>query len=196
MKKEEILQAAILQYANHGYQGATMKRIADEVGIKPASIYFFYENKERLFVAAFQQILENHHHAMKKVLAENIEKPVEQIFSAMLQGIVDHHTSNMAETSAYLSLVTAPVPEIKSHIQNYLINFNNWMMDALESAVYKDYPSIVPEDVDRIIKQYVLLGNGIFWGINIYESVYLKEQVQLAEQIFQSLFHQLNRQYN
>ena len=196
VKKEEILQAAILQYANHGYQGATMKRIADEVGIKPASIYFFYENKEKLFIAAFQHILENHHHAMKKVLAENLEKPVAQIFPAMLQGIVDHHTSNMAETSAYISLVTAPVPEIKNHIQSYLISFNEWMMDSLENAVCKDYPAIEPADVDQIIKQYVLLGNGIFWGINLYDAAYLKEQVELAEQIFHSLFHQLDRQYN
>lgn len=196
MKKEEILQAAILQYANHGYQGATMKRIADEVGIKPASIYFFYENKEKLFIAAFQHILENHHRAMKKVLAENIERPVAQIFPAMLQGIVDHHTSNMAETSAYISLVTAPVPEIKNHIQSYLISFNEWMMDSLENAVCKDYPAIEPADVDRIIKQYVLLGNGIFWGINLYDAAYLNEQVHLAEQIFHSLFHQLDRQYN
>lgn len=196
MKKEEILQAAILQYANHGYQGATMKRIADEVGIKPASIYFFYENKEKLFIAAFQHILENHHHAMKKVLAENLEKPVAQIFPAMLQGIVDHHTSNMAETSAYISLVTAPVPEIKNHIQSYLISFNEWMMDSLENAVCKDYPAIEPADVDQIIKQYVLLGNGIFWGINLYDAAYLKEQVELAEQIFHTLFYQLDKQYN
>lgn len=173
-----------------------MKRIADEVGIKPASIYFFYENKEQLFIAAFQQILENHHEAMKKTLAENIDKPVEKIFPAMLQGIVDHHTSNMAETSAYLSLVTAPVPEIKNHIQSYLTGFNDWMADVLESALYKNYPSISLEDVNRIIKQYVLLGNGIFWGINIYNADYLAEQVQLAEQIFESLFQQLNKQYS
>src|SRR5690606_34556690 len=133
---------------------------------------------------------------MKKVLAENLEKPVAQIFPAMLQGIVDHHTSNMAETSAYISLVTAPVPEIKNHIQSYLISFNEWMMDSLENAVCKDYPAIEPADVDQIIKQYVLLGNGIFWGINLYDAAYLKEQVELAEQIFHSLFHQLDRQYN
>lgn len=172
-----------------------MKRIADEVGIKPASIYFFFENKEALFIAAFQGILENHHTAMEKVLDVHIYEPVDRIFSAMLRGIVDHHTSQQAETSAYISLVTAPIPSIKTHIQEYMLGFDKWMMESLESALMKTYPSIQIFEVDSIIKQFVLLANGVFWGINIYESDYLMEQVQAADEIIQSMFLQLDRKY-
>ncbi|MDO7486917.1 TetR/AcrR family transcriptional regulator [Peribacillus frigoritolerans] len=45
MKRQELIDAALLHYSLHGYQGATMKKIADEVGIKPASIYFFIKTK-------------------------------------------------------------------------------------------------------------------------------------------------------
>ncbi|MFK4997063.1 TetR/AcrR family transcriptional regulator [Bacillus sp. N9] len=38
--REKLINAAIKQYALHGYHGATVKKIADEVGIKPPSIYF------------------------------------------------------------------------------------------------------------------------------------------------------------
>ncbi|WP_282019342.1 TetR/AcrR family transcriptional regulator [Planomicrobium okeanokoites] len=195
MKKQEILTAAILQYSKYGYQGATMKRIADEVGIKPASIYFFFENKEALFIAAFQEILENHHNAMEKVLENHIHEPVNRIFSAMLRGIVGHHTFHQAETSAYISLVTAPIPSIKTHIQKYMLDFDNWMLQSLESALLKTYPSIQTIEMDSIIKQFVLLANGVFWGINIYDSDYLEEQVQAADEIIQSMFLQLNRNY-
>ncbi|QDY46998.1 helix-turn-helix transcriptional regulator (plasmid) [Planococcus glaciei] len=48
MTREEILKAALLLYSKHGYQGATMRKIADEVGIKPASIYFFLRKQGSL----------------------------------------------------------------------------------------------------------------------------------------------------
>lgn len=195
MTREEILKAALLLYSKHGYQGATMRKVADEVGIKPASIYFFYENKEALFIEMFQQILNNHHEAMRRVLEKHQEEPVERIFSAMLQGIVDHHTSDYIETSSYISLVTAPIPEIKTHLQQYMLEFNDWLIGSLENALHRDYPSIDSNDVDRLIKQFVLLGNGLFWGINLYDSSYLEGQVKLAIQMTDTLFDQLSKTY-
>lgn len=195
MTREEILKAALLLYSKHGYQGATMKKIADEVGIKPASIYFFYENKEALFIEMFQQILSNHHEAMRQALENHQEEPVDKVFAAMLQGIVDHHTTDFIETSSYISLVTAPIPEIKAHLQQYMLEFNEWLIFTLESALRRDYPSIDSTDVDRLIKQLVLLGNGLFWGINLYDRAYLDEQVKLAVQMIDSLFDQLSKTY-
>jgi AcrR family transcriptional regulator len=196
MKREEIIQAALLSYSKHGYQGATMKKIADEVGIKPASIYFFYENKEALFIQAFQQILQNHHDAMKKVLDSHRDQPVNEVFSAMLRGIVDHHTTDFIETTSYISLVTAPIPEIKTHLHQYMVAFNEWLVGSLEDALRRDIPSIDSKDVDRVIKQFVLLGNGVFWGINLYEGTYLDEQVELAVLMSESLFNQLSKTYS
>ncbi|QGS69444.1 TetR family transcriptional regulator [Oceanobacillus sp. 143] len=46
MLQKELIDAALHQYALHGYHGATMRKIATEVGIKPASIYFFIKIKK------------------------------------------------------------------------------------------------------------------------------------------------------
>lgn len=193
MTREEIIKAALSAYSKHGYQGATMKKIADEVGIKAGSIYFFFENKKVLFIQAFKQILQNHHDAMRSVLEAHENEPVNRIFSAMLQGIVDHHTQDYTETSSYISLVTAPIPEIKTHLHKYMIDFNKWLSSSLEFAVRRDFPNIDSNDIDRIIKQFVLLGNGVFWGIKLYDETYLTEQVQLAVLINESLFEQLSK---
>ncbi|MDY0395532.1 TetR/AcrR family transcriptional regulator [Virgibacillus halophilus] len=42
MTKNKLVQATIKNFAAYGYQGATMSRIAKDVGIKPASIYYFF----------------------------------------------------------------------------------------------------------------------------------------------------------
>lgn len=172
-----------------------MRKIADEVGIKPASIYFFYENKEALFIAAFKQLLDNHFSIMKKILHEQQDAPVDKIFSAMFQGIVSHHTGDLQSTTAYVSLVTSPIPEIKVDLQKHMRKFANWLVESLEAALRRTYPLITENEVDRIIKQFVLLGNGVFWGIFLYEGEDFEEQVALANQMTQSLFDQIKLQY-
>ncbi|MBT2606219.1 TetR/AcrR family transcriptional regulator [Bacillus sp. ISL-53] len=195
MKRQELIDAALLHYSLHGYQGATMKKIADEVGIKPASIYFFYKNKEELFIAAFQHLLDNHLAEMKRILAETSSRSVDQIFSEMLHGIVKYHKDDEQGTMAYISLVTSPIPEIKLYLQKYLLHFNDWMVSSLEDLLRQSYPSLSTDEVDQIIKQFVLLGNGLFWGINLYEGQDLMEQVQIADRFISSMFRDIERKY-
>lgn len=190
-----MIDAALLHYSLHGYQGATMKKIADEVGIKPASIYFFYKNKEELFIAAFQHLLDNHLAEMKRILAKTSSRSVDRIFSEMLHGIVKYHKNDERGTMAYISLVTSPIPEIKLYLQKYLLHFNDWMASSLEDLLRQRYPSISADEVDQIIKQFVLLGNGLFWGINLYEGQDLMEQVHIADRFISSMFSDIERKY-
>ncbi|MFJ7941053.1 TetR/AcrR family transcriptional regulator [Peribacillus sp. NPDC096622] len=195
MKRQELIDAALLHYSLHGYQGATMKKIADEVGIKPASIYFFYKNKEELFIAAFQHLLDNHLAEMKRILAATSSRSVDRIFSEMLHGIVKYHKDDEQGTMAYISLVTSPIPEIKLYLQKYLLHFNDWLVSSLEDLLRQSYPSLSTKEVDQIIKQFVLLGNGLFWGINLYEGQDLMEQVQIADRFISSMFRDIERKF-
>ncbi len=49
-----ILDSARRQFAEHGYDGATIRAIASGAGVDPALVHHFYGTKERLFAAAMQ----------------------------------------------------------------------------------------------------------------------------------------------
>lgn len=168
-----------------------MKKIADAVGIKPASIYFFYKNKEDLFLAAFQYYLGKHFNEMKRVIDENKDNPVSQIFLALLYGIVNFHKEDREGTNAYISLVTSPIPEIHMYLTKHMLMYNDWLSETLGSALKKGYPTISASEVDRTVKQFVFIGNGVFWGINLYEDKDFTEQVELADEMIQSIFIRL-----
>jgi AcrR family transcriptional regulator len=51
---EAILDAARGQFAEHGYQGATIRGIAGVAGVDPALVHHFYGTKEALFAAAMR----------------------------------------------------------------------------------------------------------------------------------------------
>ena len=195
MTKQELIDAALLHYSLHGYQGATMKKIADEVGIKPASIYFFYENKEKLFIAAFQELLDKHQKEMERVFKQSQNKEIEQIFVSIIHGIVAYHKGDERGTMAYISLLTSPITEMKKFLQAHMLQFNDWLTQSFEVVINSNYPEITEEEVDFVIKQFVFLTNGVFWSINLYDGEVFEEQVRVAENFIYYVFKDLNNKY-
>jgi AcrR family transcriptional regulator len=52
--REAILAAARAQFADRGYDGATIRAIAAAAAVDPALVHHFYGSKEQLFVAAMR----------------------------------------------------------------------------------------------------------------------------------------------
>jgi len=72
--REDILAAAREVFAERGYDGATVRRVADEAGVDPALIYHYFGSKQQLFVAAME--LPYH---WQQVLPQVLEGPREEI---------------------------------------------------------------------------------------------------------------------
>ena len=56
--QKDILDAALAEFASHGLGGARMDRIADRAGINKRLIYYYFENKESLFLAVLERAYE------------------------------------------------------------------------------------------------------------------------------------------
>lgn len=56
-RRAELLQKAGELMANKGYEGASMRNIADAVGILPGSVYYHFPSKEALFIELHRNIV-------------------------------------------------------------------------------------------------------------------------------------------
>jgi AcrR family transcriptional regulator len=57
-KRRLLLEAALEEFATHGMAGARVDRLAKRAGISAGLVYSFYENKDGLFEAVFDLIVE------------------------------------------------------------------------------------------------------------------------------------------
>ena len=57
--QKEILAAALGEFAEHGLGGARMDRMAERAGVNKRLIYYYFENKETLFLAVLEKAYEN-----------------------------------------------------------------------------------------------------------------------------------------
>jgi AcrR family transcriptional regulator len=58
-KRQQLLQAALEEFAAYGVAGARVDRLAKRAGISAGLVYSFHENKDGLFEAVFDQIVEH-----------------------------------------------------------------------------------------------------------------------------------------
>ncbi len=58
-RKQEILRSAVRTFSDWGFRGSTTKRLAGEAGISEALLYRYFKNKEELYKAVLDYLLES-----------------------------------------------------------------------------------------------------------------------------------------
>jgi AcrR family transcriptional regulator len=82
---DEALDRAMLVFWEHGYEGASLTRLTDAMGISTTSMYAAFGNKEELF----RKALERYTEGPSAYLAEALEEPTALgVATAILSGTV------------------------------------------------------------------------------------------------------------
>ncbi len=68
--RERVLIAAETLFRQRGYKVVTMRDIAEEVGIRQASLYYHFPTKEQLFITVIEQVFERHRNGLQQAIAE------------------------------------------------------------------------------------------------------------------------------
>ncbi len=76
--QRDILDAALGEFATHGLGGARMDRIAERAGVNKRLIYYYFENKESLFLAVLERAYEDIRGRERELNLTQVE-PIEAI---------------------------------------------------------------------------------------------------------------------
>ncbi|MDG4820972.1 TetR family transcriptional regulator [Asanoa sp. WMMD1127] len=79
--RRRLVEAAYREFAAHGIAGARVDRVAASAGVNKALIYFHFGNKEGLFTAVFEQIV-NQTLAEAPMDAANLPEYAARLFDA------------------------------------------------------------------------------------------------------------------
>jgi TetR/AcrR family fatty acid metabolism transcriptional regulator len=74
----EILDAACRVVARHGFQGATIDRVAEEARIAKGTVYLYFHTKEELLRAAVEQGIQTFTGQLRAAVAE-VHPPLEKL---------------------------------------------------------------------------------------------------------------------
>ena len=81
--REKILRAALHEFSAHGLAGARTDAIAESARVNKALLYYYFKNKEALYAAAFEEVLNRVMESTIAVLESNCS-PGEQLLRLAL----------------------------------------------------------------------------------------------------------------
>ena len=105
LRRGEILDAAERIFVVEGYDGATMRKIADEVGVSSTALYMHFPDKARILGEISRRTLE-------ELLAQNREiaaKPLDPVARVRLM-LEAYMSWGLAHPNAYQLVYSAPRP--------------------------------------------------------------------------------------
>lgn len=81
MKATLLLETALKHFAEEGYEGASLSKIAEEVGIKKPSIYAHYKSKDDLFMSSLHYSMESQKTQMASYFNLSRHQPLDKVLS-------------------------------------------------------------------------------------------------------------------
>lgn len=138
--KTKIINSAIKNFLNLGYEKTSLSLIAEEVGIKKPSIYYHFKNKEKLFTFCISYIMDS--------LEEKLTASVKGVTSPKL--MLECVFTSLLEFNSTLSLIVGnrydePInilnllhlghnrfPILKKRIDEYYDTLNNIFINLLK----------------------------------------------------------------
>ncbi len=160
--RKKILDAALLLFVEKGYDQATMRQIAVQANVAPASIYHHFPTKEHIVQAFYDGVLEEHTQACVDILRR--ETRLEQ----RLREVV-HKKIALAEPFKKFSGVLF---RVASDPQNPLSPFSAQSSPTRDKSLAQFRQLVsgssakLPADVDLILADYLWLyqmGIILYW---------------------------------
>ena len=146
--RDRVLHAAAVEFAAHGFEGASTRRIADEAGIFQAQIGYHVGSKEDLWRAAvdflFARLRSHLDEAVSGSLDASVEDPVELFAEVIRQHV--RHTAQHPELSRIMLMETAKKSPrvdwlLKNHVRPTLAALELVWADVRASGRGRNLPA-------------------------------------------------------
>ncbi len=136
-RAEQILASADALFGQRGYDGVSVRDIADDAGVKKAAVFYYFEGKEDLL----RRVLDRYYAAHRDALAAAFE--AKGPLRRRLHGTIDAYLGFMADNHAYARLVqglVASSPDWHGHLQRNLEPLLRWTEEALADLAPDEGP--------------------------------------------------------
>lgn len=139
-KRNKILDTAIVEFAEHGFESANINNIALNSGVSVGSMYKYFDNKEDLFLTIIHYGVET----LKTILSGiiQVEEPLDVRIEKIIKVIQTHSRENEHLTKLYNEMATESrsnlVWKIVSDMENATAGlYTSYIKEAQEAGIVR-----------------------------------------------------------
>lgn len=132
--KTKILEAMYLLIAEKGYDKSSIGQIAEIIGIKKASIYYYFSSKEEIFLKLVQHLYkENYVEKMERIKTKTTTTAYKEAIFALGKDFVSSYFENQTLRKVYaeIDIQTFRIPALQSFVQEANRTLKNFLFQSL-----------------------------------------------------------------
>lgn len=135
-RRLQIMKVAAELFDSRGYQDTTMEMLARDVGIRKASLYYYFASKDALLAEMHQEMIDLILEAHQRRLDEGTLAPSELLVAMMtdLVALMESHPGRLRIFFEHYRELPAPVRE---EIARKRDRYQQMLVDVLDSGVAK-----------------------------------------------------------
>ncbi|MBH0156322.1 TetR/AcrR family transcriptional regulator [Fictibacillus sp. 5RED26] len=128
MTYDQLKQTALIQFAQLGFEGASLSVIANEVGIKKQSIYTHFKSKDDLYIQTFHEATDCEIDFVKQFIEDQESLQLREVLSKFLTEYLERFEKN---NNMKFFMRTSFYPPVKH--EEVIKMGSNKFVDRLES---------------------------------------------------------------
>ncbi|GED15826.1 TetR family transcriptional regulator [Aneurinibacillus migulanus] len=179
MKSNEIKEAALKYFTIHGYEGASLSLIAEEVGMKKQSIYAHFKGKDDLFLQVLRDAKETELSSKLQYFSKIGSQNPEKDLYGFLQLVIDLFQKN-EQLKFWLRMSFFPPAHLAKAIEKEIIDIEEKVQAVLENK-FQDWI-----DAKVIVKDAAKTPTFAFLGVVdsiMLELVYGNDEKRLKDKL-------------
>lgn len=126
---DAVLDAVVRVLKREGVQAVTTNRVAEVAGVSIGSVYQYFPDKNAIFVALHQRHIEEIDRMVQRKLIEHAGSALDVLMGAMIEGMIDAHTSDME----LYALLATEVPHRADGTRDFAVRLHGAFLLAISS---------------------------------------------------------------
>lgn len=131
--RERMLEVAERQFAAKGYEGAHLESIAREVGVRKTALYYYFENKEALYVAVLEHMLAEFEQALGRSWNDELSRA--DALASGADALNDVLAANPTFAQILVRIFVDRIPIDSTRVRPYLERFIAGALRFFEEGV-------------------------------------------------------------
>lgn len=118
-----IIEAAEIEFVNHGFKGASVRKIAERAGLPKANVHYYFKSKLDLYGAVLHNIIELWNSAFNDI---NPDDDPGAALTAYIHSKVMYSKTNPLASRIFASEIIHGAPFLSRYIET---DFENWVAE-------------------------------------------------------------------
>jgi TetR/AcrR family transcriptional regulator len=153
-KKDEIKSACMKSFGAYGYTKTTLEDIANILGMKKNSLYYYYESKEALLRDIVEGEIKEHIQFLNNLVSENLpaDEKIIKVIVSLSEFIRERTLKYTVKLSAFIELGKVINSEFKDLHNRECRVIEAILIEGIESGIFiKHDTNILAQDIEYLV---------------------------------------------